>query len=171
MILNWCRRRGVNLCDSEEIAAVVLSNLVTAMARFEYDPNRRFRGWLKTVVINEIHGFWRRHMRRPGDHGSGDPQHLRRLEELIAPTALDSLAAELDTRLNFDLQLAHEIIDRVSARVEPQTWQAYWQTEVEGLAVEEVARRLNMKVSTLYVAKSRVARMLREEGENGRSSL
>ena len=39
-------------------------------------------------------------------------------------------------------QRLHEACERVRRRVEPQTWQAFWLTTVEGEPVEAVAERL-----------------------------
>src|SRR5262245_64439447 len=53
LIYRWSRRKGLNHDDAEEVRDRVLSKLVTALRDFDYDPARRFRGWLKTVVENE----------------------------------------------------------------------------------------------------------------------
>ena len=44
------------------------------------------------------------------------------------------------------------------------TWDAFQLLAIEGRSGAEVARQLNMKVATVFVARSKVQRMLREEG-------
>jgi len=52
---------------------------------------------------------------------------------------------------------------RVQRRVKPHTWQAFELTAEERLSVAQVAERLKMPVSEVYVAKSRVIKHLRDE--------
>jgi DNA-directed RNA polymerase specialized sigma24 family protein len=47
--------------------------------------------------------------------------------------------------------------------VEPHTWEAFRLTAIDGLSGAEVAARLGMQVGTLFKAKSKVQKMLRDE--------
>src|SRR5262249_58986846 len=73
LIYGWSRRTGLNHDDAEDISAAVRAKLVTALRDFVYDPAHRFRGWLKTLVENEVRGLYRQPARRPADRGSGHP--------------------------------------------------------------------------------------------------
>jgi len=46
---------------------------------------------------------------------------------------------------------------------QPQTWQAFWQTAVEGQDAAQVALELGMTPQAVRKAKSRVMQRLREE--------
>jgi RNA polymerase sigma-70 factor (ECF subfamily) len=48
---------------------------------------------------------------------------------------------------------------------QPTTWNAFWMTAVEGLAVDEAARKLNRTPGSVYAARSRVMRRLKEKTE------
>ena len=52
---------------------------------------------------------------------------------------------------------------RVRLRVEPHTWDAFHLMVFEGLSGAEVAARLSMNVGTVFVAKNKVQRMIRDE--------
>ena len=52
---------------------------------------------------------------------------------------------------------------RVRLRVAPHTWEAFRLVALEGLPVAEVAARVHLQVAMVYVAKSKVQRMLQEE--------
>src|SRR5262249_48850082 len=164
LILSWCQRWGLKRMDAEDICAAVLSRLVRVMRDFVYDPDHRFRGWLKTVVDNEVRGYWRLRARRPGDEGSGDAAMYRRLEEVVAPDAGESLGHELDETLERDLRLARQLATRVKNRVKSHTWQAFWRTAIDRVAADDVARELHITVAAVYMAKRRVGQMLRAEG-------
>jgi RNA polymerase sigma-70 factor (ECF subfamily) len=43
------------------------------------------------------------------------------------------------------------------------TWQAFWETAVEGKAAKEVAERLGLSVAAVYLAKGRVMARLKEQ--------
>jgi RNA polymerase sigma-70 factor (ECF subfamily) len=63
----------------------------------------------------------------------------------------------------FDQEVLAEAQSRVQQRVEPHTWEAFRMTAVEGLSGAETAARLDMKVATVFKAKSKVQQMLQEE--------
>src|SRR5947208_1855239 len=67
------------------------------------------------------------------------------------------------TGLNHDD--AEEISRCVRARVEPNTWQAFWLTAVGKESGRDVADRLGLTVAAVYMAKRRVGKMLRAEAE------
>ena len=160
----WCRRAGLHGADAEDVSAEVLCKLVTAQRAFVYDPQRCFRSWLKAVVANAVHDYWRRRERRPGDFASGHPDTLEQLATLATSRDLDSLTQELDERLARDLDAAQQVVDRVRQRVRPHTWQAYWLTAQENQRLGDVARRLGMTVGAVSQAKWKVGRLLRAEG-------
>ena len=63
-------------------------------------------------------------------------------------------------------ELLEQAVQRVRLRVKPHTWEAFKLTALDGLSGAEAARRLQMKVGQVYVARSTVQRMLREETQN-----
>jgi len=54
-------------------------------------------------------------------------------------------------------------IARVRLRVAPHTWEAFRLVTFEELPVTKVAARVHLQVAMVYVAKSKVQMMLREE--------
>jgi RNA polymerase sigma-70 factor (ECF subfamily) len=52
---------------------------------------------------------------------------------------------------------------RVRGGFEASTWQAFWQTAVEGKRAKEVAEALGISVTAVYIAKSRVLNRLKEQ--------
>jgi RNA polymerase sigma-70 factor (ECF subfamily) len=50
----------------------------------------------------------------------------------------------------------------VEREVESSTWQAFWLTAVEGASPAEAARRLGVKIGSIYTAKCRVIIRIRE---------
>ncbi len=54
-------------------------------------------------------------------------------------------------------------MELVKDEFQPNTWQAFWRTAVEGRPAQEVGGELKMTPGAVYVAKSRVLARHREE--------
>src|SRR5262245_25225517 len=155
-IYGWCRQWGLQEADAEDVAQQVLLKLADTMRTFSYDPSKSFRAWLKTVT----HHAWRDFVegRNRLGAGSGD---TRVLEPLPTVRTRDAPVDELDEELARDL--LDEAMARVRLRVQPHTWQAFHLLAVEGRSGAEAAERLGMKVATVFVARSKVRKMIHEE--------
>ena len=159
-IFAWCRRYRLQDSDAADVTQEVLGKLVKAIRTFDYDVSRgSFRGWLKTVTNNAVRDFLE-DLVRPG-RGSGDTQIGGLLAALQAPDAIQDLTASLEEEA--ERELLREAEARVQMRVQPNTWEAYRLTALKNVAASDAAAELGMPVSEVYVAKSRVLKMLREE--------
>jgi RNA polymerase sigma-70 factor (ECF subfamily) len=152
----WCRGWGLQDADAQDVTQNVLLEIARQMKTFTYDPSRSFRAWLKTVA----HGAWHDlvHGRQFRNRGSGDSDVRDRLQ---ATQARDDLARQLEEQ--YDADLLEEATARVRGRVETRTWEAFSLLVYEELPGAEVAARLEMKVGAVYMAKSRVQKLLQEE--------
>jgi RNA polymerase sigma-70 factor (ECF subfamily) len=156
-IYRWCRQWKLQDADAEDVTQDILVKLTHKLRAFAYDPSRSFRGWLKTVA----HHAWRdfedsRHARG----AAGDSQVP---ELLLTLEAREDLARKLEEA--FDLELLEAAKVRVRLRVAPHTWEAFRLMALEGLPVADVAVRVHLQVAMVYVAKSKVQKMLQEEIE------
>jgi RNA polymerase sigma-70 factor (ECF subfamily) len=156
-VLRWCRKWHLQEADAQEVAQNVLLKLADKMRTFQYDPSRSFRAYLKTLTNYALCDFLESR-KRPGAAGAGGSTALERLHTIAArDDLLDGLKAA------FDQELVEEAMQRVRPRVEPHTWEAFNLTAIEGLSGAEVAHQLGLKVATVFKARSKVQRMLREE--------
>ena len=155
-IYRWCRQWKLQDADAEDVTQDILVKLTQKLRAFAYDPSRSFRGWLKTVA----HHAWRdfEDSRRHAQPAAGDSQVSELLQTL---EAREDLAQKLEEA--FDLELLEAAKVRVRLRVAPHTWEAFRLMALEGLPVAEVAARVQLQVAMVYVAKSKVQRMLQEE--------
>jgi RNA polymerase sigma-70 factor (ECF subfamily) len=170
LIYGWSRRMGLDHNDAEDISADVLSKLLTALRGFVYDPAHSFRGWLRTLVENKVLTLYRQRARRQGDQASGHPLAHQVLAEHPTPDPVGEMLEQLDDSVTRDLRDAEEVIRRVRARVQASTWEAFWLTAIGEQSGRDVAARLGLSVGAVYVAKRRVAQMLRAEAERLRGA-
>jgi RNA polymerase sigma-70 factor (ECF subfamily) len=152
----WCRGWGLQDADAEDVTQNILLEIARKMRTFTYDPSRAFRGWLRALA----HAAWCDFLdSRPArERGSGDSGVLDLLHSVAQP---DGLARQLEEL--YDLELLEEATVRVRLRVEPRTWDAFRLLAYEERSGADVAAELGMKVTAVYLAKSRVQRMLQDE--------
>ena len=150
-IYRWCRQWKLQDADAEDVTQDILVKL----RDFDYDPSRSFRGWLKTVA----HHAWRDFAdgrRRQAASGDSEVQEL-----------LHTLEAREDLVQRLEEAFDHEVLEaakvQVQLRVAPHTWEAFRLAALDGVPIPEVAARVNMQVAMVYVAKSKVQKMLQEE--------
>ena len=153
-IYGWCRLWHLQEADAQDVTQSVLVQLVATMRTFAYRESGSFRGWLKTVTYNA----WRKYLKsqQRAGKGSGDGAVLAALHGLKARRDL-----LLELQEEFDLELLEEAAARVRLRVHPHTWEAYRLLTAETLSAQEVAQRLHMQVAMVFVARSKVKKMLR----------
>jgi RNA polymerase sigma-70 factor (ECF subfamily) len=170
LVYGYARRHGLQDADAADLTQVVLRAVAVAIRRLDYDPKRgTFRGWLFTIVRSKLATFLGR--RRDFCQGSGDSATHRLLDEQPAP-AEDAAAWDVE----HERRLFAWAAEQVRGQVREATWQAFWQTAMEGRPGKEVAAALGLSLAAVRLAKSRVVVRLRavvaeaREGEEDWSS-
>lgn len=151
----WCRRWGLQEADSQDVTQNVLLELSQQMREFEYQSSGSFRGWLKTIAYRAWCDFLSARLKAAAGTVDGV------LDTLAAPAAGNDLLKGMDEeceREQLEAAMAH-----VRLRVQPHTWQAFVLTALEGKSGAEAASQLRMKIGTVWVARSKVQKMLRDE--------
>lgn len=159
-IFYWARRHFAQESDAADVSQEVLCKLMSAMRRSQYDAARgSFRGWLKTVTANTLYDCrkrWEAQFR-----GSGDTQVLNKLTQIQDEKSQCELSTAIESQYRYEIM--HRAETQVRNRVRVQMWLVYEMTTKDGMSAPETAERLQMNVPQVYVAKSRVLKMLRAE--------
>ena len=153
-IYGWCRQWKLQEADARDVTQDVLLKLSERLRTFRYDPARSFRGWLRTLAHHAWNDFVAARSRTVGG-GGGDSDILQQVE------ARQDLLQRLEEQ--FDQELFDEAAARVQRRVESRTWEAFRMLALEGCSGAEAAGKLGMKVATVFVARSKVQKLLRQE--------
>ena len=160
LIERLARHKGMQDADAADLVQEVLRTVARAIERQAFDPARgSFRAWLFRVARNLMINFLIRESRHP--RGSGDTDMQQLLEEWPAPAAQDSALFDLE----YKRQLLHWAVAELRDQFTELTWQAFWQTGVQGRPAKEVAAALGTTVGTVYHYKSRVMACLRRKIE------
>ena len=150
LLFSWARRVGLREPDAADLVQDVFTLLIRKLPDFQYDRNKGFRAWLRTVALNR----WRETRRRavpPAPVGEA-------VEELPDP-ASDEAFWEVDYRR----EVASRAVQIMRRDFDPATWQAFWACVVEGRSAPEVGRSLGLSPGAVRAAKFRVLYRLRRE--------
>jgi RNA polymerase sigma-70 factor (ECF subfamily) len=156
VIRGWLVHWGLQEADAQDVTQNVLLRLTAKLPQFKYDPSKSFRGWLKTLTHHAWHDFVTEAGYR--NRGSGDTSVLDQLQSVAAR---EDLAARMEA--TFDKELLEAALVRARERVAPTTWEAFRLAALDGVAPQEVADRLGVRVSQVYLAKHRVQKLVQEE--------
>lgn len=158
LVYGHCRGRGLSHEDAEDLTQNVFTQVARAIRTFEYQPDLgRFRGWLGTVVRNEILRLYHKRTRAlpTGCDPSGPTVEM--LEARGEGTAWDE---------EFAYHLLQTALARSRPHFEADTWRAFELIWLENRPGNAVARQLGRTVDWVYVAKSRVLKHLRQQVED-----
>jgi RNA polymerase sigma-70 factor (ECF subfamily) len=157
LVYGFVRKRGLQDCDAADVTQDVLRAVAGAASRLDYDPKRAsFRSWLFSVVRHKLQNF--RAGQKHRWQATGEPDMQDRLEEQAAPEQ------EEETLWNqeYERQLLARALEQIRGSFQESSWQAFWQTAMEGKKAKEVAQALGISVAAVYMAKSRVLAQLKQ---------
>ncbi len=150
LVYAYCRRKGLQEADASDVTQEVLTEVARCIPGFSYDPSRgRFRDWLGTVARRRLQRFF-------DDCRQAVPLAGALLEEVAAPDLDTDWSEEFHARV---LQVA---LERARPHFEAATWRAFELVWLENRAPADVAAEVGLPIETVYVAKSRVLKALRQ---------
>jgi len=140
LIFYWARQKGLNADDASDLLQDVLATLLTKLPEFQYDPDRRFRGWLRTITVNRVTDMHRRNAIRSLQ------TELDSTAVLIRLTQADS--NDLFIESEYRAVVINGALDLLRSEFQPVTWQACWLQIVEGQPAQDVANQLNIPLNS-----------------------
>ena len=156
LLVNWLRRWSLGPEDREDLAQEVFRKVLQSINQFDpFRPGSSFRGWLSTITQNTVRDHFRRVSGKPA--AQGGTTNIQRVQELADQSQSDAMSVELDDTV------AQRSLELVRARVSHETWQAFWDTTIEGCPVADVAARLGKSEGAVRKAKSRVIQDIRRQ--------
>jgi RNA polymerase sigma-70 factor (ECF subfamily) len=154
LLYRYARARGAGHADAEDVVQEVELALFKAMERFEYDAQRgRFRAYLRAAVIHTLSRRADRQNRQPPALDPNDLDYVSAESEASADARWEMEWQQ--NRLRWAMRI-------VAAEFEGPTIRAFEQHVLAGRGVDEVAAELGMSASSVYQAKSRILKRLRE---------
>jgi RNA polymerase sigma-70 factor (ECF subfamily) len=150
LLMQWARRAGVPQNDIGDLIQDVFILLLKKLPEFTYEPQRgRFRGWLRTVLVNR----WREQCRR----------RMLTFDEESRLAEWPSPASESFWEGEYREHLVGRALTILKADFRPVTWQAFWRVVVDASPPSDVAVELGLTVGAVHAARFRVLSRLRHE--------
>jgi RNA polymerase sigma-70 factor, ECF subfamily len=157
LVYAWCRRRGLQEVDAEEVSQQVFLQVMRSLPAFRRtEPGDSFRGWFWTIARRRLADFRRRQNHEPQAVGGTDAQHN------LAQQPGEPLALETDATESMGSVL-RRALELIRTRFQENTWRAFWLTTVEGRPMSDVAAELRMTPNAVFIARSRVLAYLKAE--------
>ncbi len=156
VILRAAVTRGMQEADAQDLAQQVLLAVASAIGQWERrNQSTPFRHWLRRVIRNAIVNALARGRHELSIGGSS-------IQELL----VQHQQPDEETESLIDWEYRRELY-RVAAKVvrgdvQPDTWQAFELTVIDGLSNRAAADQLGKSLGTIYTARCRIMQRLRD---------
>lgn len=151
LLFYWARQTGLRSEDAADLVQEVLTIVFRKLPGFEYDSNKSFRSWLRTITINKHREFCRR---RSVSRNAATGTVLKQLAVADPESSWD---------ISYQRSLFVTAMEMLKPEFRPKTWDAVNKFVVERRPAAEVSAETGVSVWTIYAAKSRLLARLREE--------
>ncbi len=156
LVYRFARRHGLQETDAADVTQEVFCAVARGIRQFDYDPQKgSFHGWLITVARSKLRNFLGKQQAK--NQGIGGTEALKLIEQQPSGDDEDAFVEREHRRCLFDWA-----VGQIRSDFQEPTWQAFWQTSVEGRNAKEVADSLGITVGAVYIARSRVLARLKE---------
>ena len=154
LMFYWARKAGLKQADASDLVQDVLAIVFRRLPDLKYDRQGSFRGWLRTITLNQF-----RDRRRKKALPMTDASQSQLAESVSVPEA------ESIWDLDYGRMLLKQAMDQMECDFEPATWQAMLAVMKNKLSVNQAAEKFEVSVWTVYSARSRLIQRLREQLE------
>lgn len=157
------RKAGLSEAEAQDVLQETVVTVAREMPHFHYDPAvGSFKSWLLQVTRSRINDAWRKKLYEKNGHT------LPR-EERLGTTTVESLPASA----GFDLEgtwsaewekgVLQAATARVKAHADPAHYQMFYLHVVKQIPAREVARRLRVRLMTVYYAKREISKLIKKQ--------
>lgn len=164
LIYNFALRRGLDHEEAQEVVQETVVAVAKSIGKFSYDPKIcRFKTWLLGVTRSKIANQLARRERRPAtaavpsaDDSNTTPllNHLPNHQDAPLEQAWDD---------EWQKNLMDAAIQRVKTRVSIEQYQMFDLFVIKQWPARDVAKTLGVTLGHVYVAKHRIAKLIRRE--------
>jgi RNA polymerase sigma factor (sigma-70 family) len=169
LIYNVARKAGLNDAEAQEAVQETVIGVAKSIGGFETDARRgSFKAWLLHQTHWRIADQFRKRQAEPPPHPAVW-QPVRLPEDATGTATVnripDPALSELESVWDDEWQqhVMRAALERVKTQVSAKQFQMFDLHTLQGLSVSDAARALGVSIASVYMAKSRVGRLLRRE--------
>jgi RNA polymerase sigma-70 factor (ECF subfamily) len=150
LIVEWNQQAGLQPADANDVAQEILVAVLEKVPGFQRTEEGSFRNWLKSIALPKIRGQIRRQKRMDS---------WRDIDEM---TELADPSQEREYAADYSESVVSRALKVISRDFEESTWRAFEMVFFEKRDPEEVGRELGMSRNSVYIARSRVSKKVKE---------
>ncbi|VGO18517.1 RNA polymerase sigma factor [Pontiella sulfatireligans] len=159
------RNMNISENDADDMVQQVMLKVWNKIGEKDEDPTKRFRSWLSAVTSNCVKNYIRKRVLDTERLEKARQDKTRSYLNAIRLPDLDRIA-EREWRVHI-FNLAMERIDGLFSGKAIQVFRL----SIEGMSVEQIASKMELKENSVYRLKNRVKERLAEEIELLREEL
>ena len=159
LIHNVALKAGLTETEAQDVVQETVMAVAKKMPTFKYEPGRdSFRGWLVQLTRWKIADQFRK--RLPVANPETTTSGTRAIERVADPAGSGFDAIWQD---EWQRHIVAGALRAVKARVSTKQFQIYHLHVVQDWPVEKVCRRLSVNAGQVYLAKHRIAGLMKRE--------
>jgi RNA polymerase sigma factor (sigma-70 family) len=155
-------KAGLTEAEAEDVVQETMLSVAKTIKEFKYDRTRcTFKSWLRHLAQKRIADRFRKRSREPqvsrGETSTGDTRTVERVPD---PESLD-LEGIWDKE--WQEKLLEAALARVRSQASPEQYQIFDFSVLRKMPVKEVATTLEVSVAQVYLARHRIAKLIKKE--------
>ena len=159
------RSMNISDFDADDIVQQIMLKIWKNIGEVDLEQRQLFRGWLRTVTKNSVKDFIRKR--------TLDAKRLEKAQQEEARSYLNSIRLPDIEKIADQEWGAHVFnlaMERIDGVFSGKAMQVF-QLSMEGVSVEEIARKMDLKENSVYRLRNRVKVQLAQEVELLRAEL
>jgi RNA polymerase sigma factor (sigma-70 family) len=161
LIYSFAVRKGLNDQEAQEVVQETCIAVAKTMPDFRYDPKKcSFKSWLRHLAEKKIADQFRRRARAGAMVSANDTEFIRLVEATPSP---ESLKADAQWDEEWQRHLFDAAMERAKTRVSPAQFKLFHHHAVQGFSVSDTARVFDVSLMTVYLARHRVSKVVKQE--------
>lgn len=161
LIYSFATRKGLNEQEAQEVVQETCIAVAKTMPEFRYEPKKcSFKSWLRHLAEKKIADQFRKRARAGANVSANDTEFIRMVEATPSP---ESLRADAQWDAEWQKHLLDTAMERVKAQISPSQFKLFHRHAVQGFSVGDTARVFNVSLMTVYLAKHRVSKLVKQE--------
>ena len=161
LVYSVASKAGLNHTEAEEAVQETFITLMKTMPHFKYDPSKSFKSWLihttQFKILDQLRKRKRRHLKSGSTTSEGRTATIERIPD----------PASLDVESIFEGEWREHIfkvaVERVKQQVTASQYQIFDLYVLKKWPVGKVASTLGISSGRVYLAKHRIAQLVKRE--------
>jgi RNA polymerase sigma-70 factor (ECF subfamily) len=163
LIYRVARQAGLEDAAAQDVVQNTFIYLARRMPKFRYDPARgSFKSWLRRVTRSRISIFWRR---AEAKEPPLPELPLEKDDVSVWESIPDPAGDPMDEiwQREWEENLVKAALRRISSRVSAQQLMIFELAALGEVPLKQVARKLEVSLMQVYLARHRVGKLFKEE--------